>query len=156
MKCFSKTDINVLDFMVKTSIDKGSVNADDLIKEGFIKYDNSSSDNSDSRAVDEFVSYLHVLDKYNVCECFFNSDSEFGRKNEMTFHFKKRGGFKVLYDNLKLQDKKDKLEHKKNKIDIELAERTLKEFKRTKFLAWSGFVIGFILLIKELLELKNS
>lgn len=46
-------------------------------------------------------------------------------------------------------DQKEK-EDLKIDLDIELARKTLKEFPRTKFLAWGGFTIGVVLALKEL------
>jgi hypothetical protein len=45
---------------------------------------------------------------------------------------------------------RENIEFRKSKVDLELAERVLKEFPRTKFFAWSGFIIGVLLLLKEL------
>ena len=154
MKDFNKTDIPALDFMVKTAIEKGYVNGDDLIAAGFIELENTSDLEFNIRAreiaVDESVRLIHILDKQGICECFFNRDSEFARKNEKTFLFQKQGGFKALYADLKAERKREKLEVRKTEVDLDLAEKTLKEFPRTKFLAWSGFIIGVLLLLKEL------
>lgn len=40
----------------------------------------------------------------------------------------------------------------KIKTDLTLAEKTLKEFPRTNFLAWGGFCLGALLLILRLIE----
>lgn len=45
-----------------------------------------------------------------------------------------------------------KTELKKLKTDLTLAEKTLKEFPRTNFLAWGGFCLGALLLILRLIE----
>lgn len=154
MKEFNKTDIAALDFMVKTAIEKGFVNGDDLIEAGFIKLENTSDLEFNVRAkeiaVDESVRYIHILDKQGICECFFSRDSEFARKNERTFQFQKQGGFKALYADLKAERKREKLEVRKTEVDLDLAEKTLKDLPRTKFLAWSGFIIAILLLLKEL------
>ena len=53
---------------------------------------------------------------------------------------------------LEKQAEKEELEIRKSKVDLELAERTLKEFPRTKWFARFGFFIGVILGLKELIE----
>jgi hypothetical protein len=54
------------------------------------------------------------------------------------------------WDNyLKNIDYKEEIKLRKTKVDLELAEKMLKEFKITKFFAWGGFIIGILLLLKE-------
>jgi len=42
------------------------------------------------------------------------------------------------------------LEREQKRIDISLSEKTLKEFPKTKWIARIGFIIGVVLVIKEL------
>ncbi|THV58052.1 hypothetical protein EZV76_13275 [Flagellimonas alvinocaridis] len=104
---FEKGDIETLDFMVATMVQKKSVNGQDLIDEGYIKTESSEgfefNVRADDRRADEFVRYLSILDKYEVCDCFYGEDSEFGRKNENTLRFHLGGGFKALYSELTSQ-----------------------------------------------------
>ncbi|MDO6745030.1 hypothetical protein Q4553_10630 [Tenacibaculum soleae] len=45
---------------------------------------------------------------------------------------------------------KEDLELKKTKIDLDLSEKTLKEFPKTKWFARIGFIIAILLALKEL------
>lgn len=49
--------------------------------------------------------------------------------------------------------RKQILEDEKIRVELDLAEKTLKEFPKTKWFARVGFIIGIILLIKEVIEL---
>lgn len=154
MKDFNKSDIPALDFIIDQCLTKGySLTANDLVKHGHIKLTDKKGYGTLSPEFDaskEFNRYLGILKKHGVCECVFTSDGEFARANENTFNFQKQGGFKSLYKDLKEQRKRDKLDFKKTKTDLKLAKKTLNEFPRTKFLAWGGFIIGVLLLLKEL------
>ncbi|WP_100613101.1 hypothetical protein [Confluentibacter lentus] len=154
MKDFNKSDIPALDFIIDQCLKTGfSVNANDLVDSGHIKLTDEkgySSLTTEFDVTQEFTRYLGILDKYKVCECSFAEDAEFASSNSRTFNFQKQGGFKALYKDLKEQRKRDKLDFKKTKTDLKLAKKTLNEFPRTKFLAWGGFIIGVLLLLKEL------
>jgi hypothetical protein len=77
---------------------------------------------------------------------------------ELGFEIYKDGGWnkyktekKLLeVDQNKQQKRKEELEIRKSNIDLELAERTLKEFPKTKWFARIGFIIGIVLILKEL------
>jgi len=64
--------------------------------------------------------------------------------------FLKKGGFAKIESDLK---KKNDLELRKSKVDLELAEKMLEEFPKTKLLARLGFIIAIILMLKELYTL---
>lgn len=72
----------------------------------------------------------------------------------LTEPFLAQGGFtdielgKVVDHFKKIE--RDKIELEKAKIDLELAKKTLDEFPKTKWFARIGFIIGIILLLKEL------
>ncbi len=51
------------------------------------------------------------------------------------------------------QNKKDELELKKSKVDLELAEKILNEYPKTKWFARIGFIIAILLALKELYKL---
>jgi hypothetical protein len=71
-------------------------------------------------------------------------------KNHNSLQFKKQGGFKELYSELKEKKKRENIEFKKSKIDLKLAKKVLKEFPKTKWFARFGFIIAIVLLLKEL------
>ena len=75
--------------------------------------------------------------------------SEYGllKKNGVIYSLTKKGSeFKSFEDIENLEN----LEVEKLKTDLKLAQETLKEFPKTKFLSWAGFIIAVLLLLKEL------
>ncbi len=50
----------------------------------------------------------------------------------------------------KFNSKKEKLEFDKSKVDLKLAKKMLEEFPKTKWFARIGFIIGIVLMLKEL------
>src|SRR5690606_401942 len=102
------------------------------------------------KAVDEFVRYLHIIEKFEICECFYSLDGEFGRKNEKTYQFHKQGGFKALYADLKEKRERDKLEFKLAESNIranELNEKTAKRNKRDTAINILLGIINIVILI---------
>lgn len=158
MKKFEKEDIDVLDFMVSQMLLKGSVLGNDLVKAGFVSVEQPEGLDFKVGAsyIDEYIRYLHILNEFNVCECFFAEDSEFARKNSNTFQFQKQGGFKALYADLEEKHKQEKLQFRKAQVDLDLAERMLKEYPRTKWFARIGFFLGLILAIVEIIKWLTS
>tara|TARA_R110001606_G_scaffold387636_1_gene552418 strand:- start:151 stop:660 length:510 start_codon:yes stop_codon:yes gene_type:complete len=71
-------------------------------------------------------------------------------KNKNSLQFKKQGGFKNLYTDLKEEKKRKNIEFKKSKVDLKLANKMLEEFPKTKLFSRVGAFIGIILLLKEL------
>lgn len=72
----------------------------------------------------------------------------------LTESFLSQGGFTKIEENrnfeFKKKDKRETLEFKKTKIDLELAEKMLEEFPKTKWQARIGITIAIVLLLKEL------
>lgn len=64
--------------------------------------------------------------------------------------FLKNGGIKKTYLDLNSKREKEEIESKKSKVDLELAEKMLKEFPKTKWFARIGAFIGIVLMLKEL------
>jgi hypothetical protein len=68
--------------------------------------------------------------------------------------FLNQGGFTKIELELsefkKFTSEKERLEFEKSKIDLELAEKMLKEFPKTKWFARIGFIIAIVLMLKEL------
>ena len=63
--------------------------------------------------------------------------------------FLKNGGFNKIESELK--EKKD-IEFRKTKVDLQLAEKMLEEYPKTKWFARIGFIIGICLAVLELLK----
>jgi len=63
--------------------------------------------------------------------------------------FLKNGGFEKIEFDFK---EKEEIESRKSKVDLELAERMLKEYPKTKWFARIGFFIAVVLGLKELVE----
>jgi hypothetical protein len=72
----------------------------------------------------------------------------------ITETFIKQGGFTKSENEYLKQEKyekeKERIEFEKSKIDLELAKRMLEEFPKTKWFARIGFIIGIVLMLKEL------
>ena len=72
----------------------------------------------------------------------------------LTESFLNQGGFTKIEENrnfeLEKKNKRENFEFEKAKIDLELAKKMLKEFPKTKWFARIGFIIGILLLLKEL------
>lgn len=63
--------------------------------------------------------------------------------------FLKNDGFTKIESDLK---EKHDIEYRKSKVDLELAEKMLKEYPKTKWFARIGFIIGICLAVLELLK----
>lgn len=72
----------------------------------------------------------------------------------LTESFLNQGGFTKIEENqnieFKKKKKKENLEYEKTKIDLELSKKILEEFPKTKWFARIGFIIGIVLMLKEL------
>jgi hypothetical protein len=72
----------------------------------------------------------------------------------ITKRFIEQGGFtkseKEYLEKEKHLSEKERIEFEKSKIDLELAKKMLKEFPKTKLFARIGFIIGIVLMLKEL------
>jgi hypothetical protein len=72
----------------------------------------------------------------------------------ITKRFIEQGGFTKLQNEYleeeKHQSEKERIDFEKSKIDLELAQRMLEEFPKTKWFARVGFIIGILLMLKEL------
>jgi hypothetical protein len=72
----------------------------------------------------------------------------------ITKRFIEQGGFtkseKEYLKQEKYKDEKERVEFEKSKIDLELAKKMLEEFPKTKWFARIGFIIGIVLMLKEL------
>ncbi|WP_296386917.1 hypothetical protein [Winogradskyella sp.] len=150
---FTKEDIEPLDWMVNEVIIRYALTPDDLVEAGIIKVPDGLEIDVTYNTVTEFKRYLYVLNKYNVCDCISSMDMINVRVNEYTPQFKTLGGFKKLYADLKKQEKREKLELRKTKVDLNLAEKMLEEYPKTKWFARIGFFIGIGLAILELIKL---
>jgi len=72
----------------------------------------------------------------------------------LTESFLNQGGFTKIEENrnfeLEKKNKREKFEFEKGKVDLELSKKMLEEFPKTKWFARIGFIIGILLLLKEL------
>ncbi len=83
----------------------------------------------------------------------FKIINEYGKHN---FRINDKGwnftSFSDLEKELVDVKKKSDIEFKKSVIDLELAEKMLKEYPKTKWFARIGFIIAVVLVLKELIE----
>lgn len=105
---------------------------------------------------DHLAAYFDQNHKERIIICGFmlNELNLLNRVGDHAYNLSKKGwefnGFEYLeFESRKLNEKKD-LEFRKSQIDLELAEKTLQEFPRTKWFARIGFVIAIVLALKEL------
>jgi len=159
---FDKEDIDTLDFIVEQALNTGSsVSAKDLIDSGKIKITDKEGYGTLTPEFDaekEFSRYIHILESYKVCKSNATKEGKYIMSNSYTLQFQKLGGFKKAYADLKEKKKRENLEIKKTKIDLELSEKILKEYPKTKWFARIGFILAVALaifeIIKFILELK--
>ncbi|MCG2462050.1 hypothetical protein K8352_14920 [Flavobacteriaceae bacterium F89] len=149
---FNIDDIPALDFIVKQCLLKGQIDIN-----GFLNSEFAEKQEVDGlefivreQAIDEFVRLLNILEKTGVCERHITKQGQSTHKNDNTYSFQRKGGFTTLYKEHQKEKERIELEYRKTKVDLDLAEKTLKEFPITKFLAWGGFIIAFLLLLKEI------
>ena len=64
--------------------------------------------------------------------------------------------FKWCWDKTLYNFKKESIEFEKSKIDLELAQKMLKEYPCTKWFARIGFVIEIVLAVLEIIQWKNK
>jgi hypothetical protein len=104
-------------------------------------------------------SIKHLLEKidnykHNIADILFSRYNASISSTGLTQKFLDQGGFDKLENqkNSELERGKElkNLEFKKSKIDLKLAEKMLKEYPKTKWFARSGFIIGLLLGLKEL------
>ncbi|WP_343330342.1 hypothetical protein [Polaribacter staleyi] len=74
--------------------------------------------------------------------------------------FLNQGGFtkieKELSEFNKFNLEKEKIELRKTKVDLELAEKMLKEYPKTKLISRISIIIGIVLMLKELYILTTK
>lgn len=97
----------------------------------------------------EFKRLSGILIKLNVCDF---KKTQLGDiillPNENTFDFDID-----LYVIEEIErERKEKLQIKKTEIDLELAEKMLEEYPKTKWFARIGFLIAVVLVLKELIQ----
>ncbi len=157
---FNKEDIELLNFIVEKCLSTGfSVTADNLVESGHINLVDEKGYGTLTPKFDatkEFVRLMHILDQHGVCECSFSEDAEFARSNSFTFQFQRQGGFKKVFNDLKEKRKQERIELRKAKVDLELAEKMLKEYPKTKWIARISFLIGIIALIVSIIQLLSK
>jgi hypothetical protein len=96
----------------------------------------------------QYIYYLaglvkHSMEKYK--RNWISVDGNTITCNNNTVAFQETGGFKRLYEDEKRQEMKDKL-------DLELASKTLRDYKSTRRMARIGFGIALALAVFELVK----
>lgn len=132
-----KEDVKILDFILeKISQENTFLTCDDLSKFG--------TGNPLIFSETEFERIMFILNEYNVCKCNFTADANSIYATPKTPYFIKEGGFKKVYSDIEKRNYNEKIELRKKEIDLEIAEKILKEYPYTKFIAWAGLVIAII------------
>lgn len=134
------------DMILKYCVDNGSlISSEELKRNLFPEFD-----------IDIINLLIDKIDQSydNVAETRSNKRTSYIRATGITSAFLKQGGYaqSELNNEIELQKnlERENLELEKTKVDLKLAKETLKEFPRTKWFARIGFIIGIILLLKEL------
>lgn len=112
MTNFNKTDIKTLDFLV-----------DETLKNEIVTADNLKGLYPPADLLAEFKRLIYIINEYEICDCNFEEDSEFIRKNAKTLNFKTDGGFKKIYADLKEKEERESIEFEKTKIEFELSKK---------------------------------
>ena len=142
-------DIEVLDFILeKISKENTYLSCDDLSQFG--------EGNPPEFLESEFERIMFILNYFKVCNCVFSKDANCIYSNSKTSYFIKNGGFKNEYAEIEKAKYKDRIELRKNEIDLDLAEKMLKEFPKTKWFARIGLFIAIVLALKELYILLKT
>jgi hypothetical protein len=153
---FDKEDIETLDCIVELAINTGSsVSAKNLIDSGKIIITDKEGYHTLTPGFDaekEFSRYIHILESYRVCKSNVTKGGKYIMSNSYTLQFQKLGGFKKVYADLIKKEEKESLEIKKTKIDLELSEKILNEYSKTKWFARIGFLLAVALVIFEIVK----
>jgi len=153
---FNKEDIETLNFIVEQVLNTGSsMSAKDLVESRKIKMVDKAGYGSltpDFDAEKEFTRYVHILESFNVCKSNATKEGKYVISNSYTLQFQKQGGFKKAYADQKDKKKKENLEIRKTKIDLELSEKMLKEYPKTKWFARIGFILAVALAVFEIIK----
>jgi|GEM_PF-2409345 len=146
---FNKNDVRVLDFILDKVIENGQSSYDDFLNINL----NLEKKEFEAPLIDEekFESYFYVFEENNIGEIHRLKEATYIKKTIKTQSFKDNGGFMSLF-NEKIKEKEFKnIERRSREVNLELAEKTLKEFPKTKWFARIGFGIAVILALKELI-----
>ena len=99
---------------------------------------------------------LEWMDTYSHIPRIIKYEDFYITRTVHTKEFLKNGGFVADYNELVEQSNKEKeikeLEIRKTRTDLELAEKTLKDYKTTKLLSRIAFIISLGLAILELIK----
>lgn len=98
-----------------------------------------------------------IGDTYDkVARVNINSNGHFISSNNLTPVFLKQGGFTKYEEEQRIEKEKirekEAIELRKSMIDLELSEKMLQEYPKTKWFARIAFIIGLVLAILKILE----
>ncbi|MCH8535972.1 MAG: hypothetical protein LAT51_12950 [Flavobacteriaceae bacterium] len=149
MEKLNVRDVEVLNFMVERLVLNNQITFDDFTQTTLdLEKNKLVAPNINEQ---DFIRYLYILDRYNVCKISATKDAEYARKTPATLNFNKQGGFNAIYDKIQKDKETEELDYRNKKVNLELAEKTLQEFPRTKWFARIGFFIAVILAFKEII-----
>ncbi|WP_369765216.1 hypothetical protein [Flavobacterium sp. WC2429] len=79
-------------------------------------------------------------------------------KRDSIYSITKKGeGFlKQIIEEHKYIAEKERIEFEKSKIDLDLAQKMLKEYPYTKWFSRIGFIIAIVLAVLEIIQWKNK
>ena len=99
---------------------------------------------------------LEWMDSYSHIPRIVKYEDYYVTKTAHTKEFLKNGGFKKDYQNqtaqLQKQTEKEELEIRKTKTDLTLAEKSLKDYRWTKWMSRIAFFISLGLAVLELIK----
>lgn len=131
---------NTLDFIILNGDEYEPFSVKTLL------HDNSITSNLSAGQTHDLIEKTISLGVNKNC-LFRRTNEQYVELTEKGRLAKFKGGVLVLENSI---EEKENIEFEKLKIDLDLAKKMLKEFPRTKFLSWAGFIIAILLLLKEL------
>ena len=100
--------------------------------------------------------YLKSMQLINLIAPTENDEFSFITKESGLSTFLNNGGITRVYLDANEEKKRKDFEFKKTQIDFELAEKMLKEYPYTKWIARVGFFIGILSLILSIIQWRNK
>ena len=150
----SPKDIEKLDFLLGVLVEtEWLVTANDLVEAKYYTH------HSDPDLLSDFKRYLVIFDHCNAAKVTLHADVYQANTTRDTHRFHIAGGFKAYFEReaerKRIEQEEKALERRKAEVDLNLAERTLKDYPWTKWAARIAFIISIILAAFELLRVFN-
>lgn len=148
-----ESDIKVIDFILDLCLSK-EVSLQDLLENNIIDSQQGEFPeiNLWYNPRDEFVRYLQILEKYNLCKIVRYIGAETAVKNTNTSITLIRGGFKPIFEKIQIDEEKEQIEFEKSKIDLKLNKWLLK----TKWLPHFITFISLLFAVYVYFDSKND